>query len=51
MFGGLHIMELAALTTAENLESSWWTGELVQGGVAACGKVDSFMKASHITPT
>ncbi len=34
MFGGLHIMELAALTTAENLlESSWWTGELVQAGV------------------
>ena len=39
MFGGLHIMGLAALKTTENLlESSWWTGELVQAGVAACGK-------------
>ena len=48
MFGGLHIMELAALKTTENLlESSWLTGELVQAGVAA----DSFLKASHITPT
>ena len=33
MFGGLHIMELAALTTTENLlESSWGTVELVQAG-------------------
>ena len=52
MFGGLHIMELAALTTTENLlESSWGTVELVQAGVAASGKADSFLKASHITPT
>ncbi len=52
MFGGLHIMELAALKTTENLlESSWWTGEPVQAAVAACGKADSFLKASHITPT
>ena len=44
------IMDLAALKTTENiLESSWWTGELVQAGVAACGKADSFLKASHIT--
>ena len=50
MFGGLHIMELAALKTTENiLESSWWTRELVRAGVAACGKADSFLKASHIT--
>ncbi len=47
-----YIMELAALKTTENLlESSCWTGELVQAGVAACGKADSFLKASHITPT
>ena len=27
MFGGLHIVVLAALNTTENLlESSWWTG-------------------------
>ena len=45
-------MELAALKTTENLlESSCWTGELVQAGVAACGKADSFLKASHITQT
>ena len=50
MFGGLHIMELAALKTTENiLESSLWTRELVRAGVAACGKADSFLKASHIT--
>ena len=52
MFDGLHIMELTAWETTEDLiESSWWTGELVQAGVAACGKADSFLKASHITPT
>ena len=53
MFGGLHILELAALKTTENLllESSCWTGELVQAGIAACGKADSFLKTSHITPT
>ena len=50
MFGGLHIMELAALKTIENLlESSVWTGELVQAGLAACGKAVSFLKASHMT--
>ena len=49
MFGGLHI-ELAALKTAENLlESSGWTGALVQAGVATSGKADSFLKAAHIT--
>ena len=37
MFGGLHI-GLAALKTAENIrESSGWTGELVQVGVATSG--------------
>ena len=45
-------MELAALETTENrIESSWWTGEMVQVCVAACGKADSFLKASHINPT
>ena len=35
-FGELHIKELAALETTENiLESSWWTEELVQADVAA----------------
>ena len=51
MFGGLH-MELAALKTPENLiECSGWAGELVHAGVDSCGKADSFLKASHITPT
>ena len=37
MFDGLHI-DVAALKTAENLrESSGWTGELVQSGVATSG--------------
>ena len=50
-FGGLHV-ELAALKTAENrIECSEWPGELVHAGVASCGKADSFLKASHITPT
>ena len=51
MFGGLHI-ELAALKTAGNLlESSGWTGALVQAGAATSGKADSFLKAAHITRT
>ena len=51
MFGGLHI-ELAALKTAGNLlESSGWTGALVQAGVATSGKADSFLKAARITRT
>ena len=51
MFGGLHI-ELPALKTAGNLlESSGWTGALVQAGVATSGKADSFLKAAHITRT
>ena len=51
MFGGLHI-ELAALQTEGNLlESSGWTGALVQAGVATYGKADSFLKAAHITRT
>ena len=49
MFGGLHIY-LAALKTAENRrESSGWTGELVQSGVATSGIADSFLK-DHTSP-
>ena len=36
MFGGLHI-DLAAETAENRRESSGWTGELVQPGVAICG--------------
>ena len=51
MFDGLHI-DLDALKIVENLlESSGWTGELVQAGVATSWKADLFMKASHITTT
>ena len=51
IFGGLHI-NLTVLKIAETLlESSGWTGALVQAGVATSGKADSFLKASHITPT
>ncbi len=51
VFGGLHT-DLTALKTAEHLfESSEWTGALVQADVPISGKADSFLKASHITPT
>ena len=51
MFGGLHI-HLDGLETAGNLpEHSWWTGELVQAGIATSRKEDSFLNALHITPT
>ena len=44
-------MELSFLKTAENLIAcSGWPGEVVHAGVASCVKVDSFLKASHITP-
>ena len=52
IFGGLHINVAVLKTAAENLpESSRWTGALVQAGVATSGLADSFLKASHITPT
>ena len=51
MFGGMHI-ESAALETVGNiLESSGWTGALVQACVPTSGKADSFLKAAHITRT
>ena len=50
-FGGMHI-ESAALETVGNLlESSGWTGALVQACVPTSGKADSFLKAAHITWT
>ena len=51
MFGGMHF-ESAALETVENLlESSGWTGAVVQACVPTSGKADSFVKAAHITRT
>ena len=50
-FGGMHI-ESAALETVGNLlESSGWTGALVQAYVPTYGKADMFLKAAHITRT
>ena len=44
--------ESAALETVENLlESSGWTGAVVQACVPTFGKADSFLKAAHITRT
>ena len=51
LFGGLHI-EIAALKTLGNLlDSSGWTGVLVQAEVATAGTADSFLKAVHVTRT
>ena len=51
MFGGLHI-EIAAFKTIGNLlESSGWTGALVQANVASPGTADSFLRAAHATRT
>ena len=50
MFGGLHIMELAALKTTENLvERSCWTGELVRQVLQHVGKQTRFRK-HHTSP-
>ena len=51
MFGGLHIEMAALKTLGDLLESSGWTGALVQAGVATSGTADSFLKASHVTRT
>ena len=52
MFGGLHIMGLAALKTTENvLESSWWQENWFRQVLQHVGKQTPFLKASHITPT
>ena len=43
MFSGLHIGDL--------LESSGWTGALIQASLTTPGTADSFLKASHVTRT
>ena len=51
MFGGLHI-EMAAFKTIGNLlDSSGWTGALVQANVATPGTADSFLRVTHVTRT
>ena len=49
MFGGLHI-EMAAFKTIGNLlDSSGWTGALVQANVATPCTADSFLRVAHVT--
>ena len=50
-FGGMHIESAALETVGNRLESSGWTGELVQACVPTSGKADTFLKAAHITRT
>ena len=51
VFCGLRI-DLAVLETAEHfLESNGSTGALVQADGPTFGEAESFLKASHITPT
>ena len=48
MFGGLHI-EMAAFKTIGNLlDSSGWTGALVQANVATPGTADSLFRVIHV---
>ena len=51
MYGGMHIESAALETVGHLLESSGWTGALVQACVPTSGKADSFLKAAHITRT
>jgi hypothetical protein len=51
LFGGLHIEMAALKTLGDLLDSSGWTGALVQAGVATAGTADSFLKAAHVTRT
>jgi len=51
MFGGLHIEMAALKTLGDLLESSGWTGALIQASLATHGTVYSFLKASHVTRT
>ena len=51
LLGELHI-EMAALETlGDLLDSSGWTGALVQPGVTTAGAADSFLQAAHVTRT
>ena len=51
MFGGLHIEMAALKALGDLLESSGWTGALIQASLATPGTADSFLKASHVTRT
>ena len=51
MFGGLHIEMAAFKTIGSLLDSSGWTGALVQANVATPGTADSFLRVTHVTRT
>ena len=51
MFGGLHI-EMAALKSIGTLlQSSGWTGALVEADLATSGTAESYLHASSVTRT
>ena len=51
MFGGLQIEMAAFRSLGTLLQSSGWTGALVEAGVASSGRADSFFSASNVTKT
>ncbi|KAL0198142.1 hypothetical protein M9458_006682, partial [Cirrhinus mrigala] len=51
MFGGLHIEMAAFRSLGTLLQSSGWTGALVEAVVASSGTADSFLSASSVTRT
>ncbi|RXN31429.1 hypothetical protein ROHU_004760 [Labeo rohita] len=51
MFGGLHIEMAAFSSLGTLLQSSGWTGALVEAVVASSGTADSFLSASSVTRT
>ena len=51
MFGGLHIEMAAFKTIGSLLDSSGWTGALVQANVATPGTAKSFLWVTHVTHT
>ena len=51
MFGGLHIAMAAFKTIGNLLDSSGWTGALVQANVVTPGTAESFLSVTHMTRT
>ena len=51
MFGGLHIEMAGFRSLGTLLQSSGWTGALVEAGVASSGTAESFLSASSVTRT
>ena len=51
MFGGLQIEMVTFKTIANLLDSSGWTGALVQANVATPGTAESFLCVTHVTHT